>query len=295
MTNKTLNLAAIRLDGGTQSRVSINQDAVAEYAHVITEGDTLPAITVFHDGADYWLADGFHRLHAHKAAGKASIVADVLTGTCRDAVLYSLAANTVHGLRPTIDDKRKAIGIMLADPEWSLLADREIARHCGVSHTFVANIRRPKPEADKATRRTFSGNVASESGKSAGNVASKTTATDTQTAGNVASATDDRTQVAPAAPAEKVDEYTPLDAAHDKIQDLQAELVVARVNSTDSDEAKQAAGLIAELRAQIKTLEATLKAVKTSRDTYQNQVAELQRQINRQRREIDRALGTKTA
>ena len=91
------------------------------------------------------------------------------------------------------------------------------------------------------------------------------------------------------------DEYTPLDAAQDQIHELQAELVVARISSTDSEEAKQAATLIAELRAHIKTLEATLKAVKTSRDTFQNQVAEMQRQINRQRREIDKATGLKTA
>jgi hypothetical protein len=145
MPTKSLNLAAIRVDGGTQSRVAINQDAVAEYAQVITDGDTLPAITVFLDGADYWLADGFHRLFAHKAAGKASILADVLTGTCRDAVLYSLAANTVHGLRPNNDDKRKAVGIMLADPEWSKLSIREIAKHCGVSHTLVLRMQKPDP------------------------------------------------------------------------------------------------------------------------------------------------------
>jgi len=91
------------------------------------------------------------------------------------------------------------------------------------------------------------------------------------------------------------DEYTPLDAAQDQIHELQDELVVARISSTDSEEAKQAATLIAELRAHIKTLEATLKAVKISRDGFQNQVAEMQRQINRQRREIDRATGLKTA
>lgn len=91
------------------------------------------------------------------------------------------------------------------------------------------------------------------------------------------------------------DEYTELDAAQDLIQDLQAELVVARIGSADSEEAAQAANLIADLRAHIKTLEATLKAVTISRDTFQNQVAEMQRQINRQRREIDKALGTKTA
>lgn len=89
--------------------------------------------------------------------------------------------------------------------------------------------------------------------------------------------------------------YTELDQAHEQIQDLQADLVVARITSTDSDEQKQAAGLIAQLRAQIKTLEATLSAVKTSRDMLQNENAELRKQINRQRKEIDKATGTRTA
>ena len=284
MTNKTLNLAAIRLDGNTQSRVSINQDAVAEYANVITEGDALPAITVFFDGADYWLADGFHRLHAHLAAKKASIVADVLTGTCRDAILYSLAANTVHGLRPTGEDKRKAVGIMLADAEWCLLVDREIAKHCGCSHTLVSQIRRPKPEAAKP---------AAKPGKTddSGNIAKNAPDQEPENSGNIAKTDAPAQETAPA----KVDVYTPLEAAHDQIQDLQAELVVARINSTDSEEAGQAKALIADLRANIKTLEATLKAVKTSRDGYQNQVADLQHQINRQRREIDKLTGKRTA
>lgn len=96
-------------------------------------------------------------------------------------------------------------------------------------------------------------------------------------------------------PPPPADEYTELDAAHDQIGELQAELVVARISSTDSDEAKQAATLIAELRAEIKMLRAMNKALTTSRDGFQNQVAEMQRQINRQRREIDRATGLKTA
>ena len=97
------------------------------------------------------------------------------------------------------------------------------------------------------------------------------------------------------APNPEDEEFTELDAAHDQIQELQAALVVANIGSADSDEAAQAANLIAELRAEIKTLQATLKAVKTSRDGFQNQVAEMQKQINRQRREIDKLAGTRTA
>jgi len=97
------------------------------------------------------------------------------------------------------------------------------------------------------------------------------------------------------APLALVEEYTELDAARDQIEALQDALVVANIGSSDPDEAAQAKNLIAELRAHIKTLEATLKAVKTSRDGFQNQVAELQKQINRQRREIDKLAGTRTA
>ena len=97
------------------------------------------------------------------------------------------------------------------------------------------------------------------------------------------------------APLALVEEYSELDAARDQIEALQDALAVANIGSANSDEAAQAKNLIAELRAHIKTLEATLKAVKTSRDGFQNQVAELQKQINRQRREIDKLAGTRTA
>ncbi len=101
--------------------------------------------------------------------------------------------------------------------------------------------------------------------------------------------------IAPVITVTPEDDYTELDAAHDLIKDLQDELVVARISSTDSDEKTQAAGMIAELRKQIKTLEATLDAVKISRDSLQNENAELRKQITRQRREIDKLTGGRTA
>ena len=112
----------------------------------------------------------------------------------------------------------------------------------------------------------------------------------------------DKQKPAPAAPPpmaepeiEAPPEYTELDAAHDQIAELQGMLAVANLGNVSDEDKDQAKNLIAELRSHIKTLEATLKAVKISRDGFQNQVAEMQKQINRQRREIDRALGTKTA
>lgn len=90
-------------------------------------------------------------------------------------------------------------------------------------------------------------------------------------------------------------EYTELDAAHDQISDLQDALAVATMGDVSAEDKAQAATLIAELRARIKTLEATLKAVTTSRDTYMNENTELRKQITRQRKEIDKVTGRKTA
>jgi len=140
---KKLNLNAIRIDGGTQSRVQIDMDAVADYAEAAKAGIEFPPVIVFHDGADHWLADGFHRFHAHKQAGKASIPADIRDGTVRDAILFSLGANCTHGLRRTNADKRKAVAAMLTDEEWTQWSDRKIADACGVSNTFVSNLRKP--------------------------------------------------------------------------------------------------------------------------------------------------------
>lgn len=53
------------------------------------------------------------------------------------------AANADHGLRRSNEDKRKAVGLLLADAEWSKLSNAEIARLCNVSHTFVNNTRNP--------------------------------------------------------------------------------------------------------------------------------------------------------
>ncbi len=133
--------AAIRIDGGTQARAELNQPTVAEYAEAIAGGAQFPPIIVFFDGSDYWLGDGYHRLHAHNTAGKASIDADVRQGTQRDAVLYSVRANASHGLRRSNADKRKAVAILLTDAEWGAWSDNRIAQACGVDHKTVAAVR----------------------------------------------------------------------------------------------------------------------------------------------------------
>lgn len=152
----TLDLDNIRIDGGTQSRVSLNEGIVAEYADALAGGATMPPVVVFFDGSDHWLADGFHRYFAHQKGGWVEIAVDIRTGTKRDAVLYSVSANGQHGLRRSNADKRKAVETLLADVVWGKWSDREIARQCGVAHTFVASLRRPEVAAQRDANRDAS-------------------------------------------------------------------------------------------------------------------------------------------
>lgn len=126
---------------GTQSRVQINENTVSEYAEAIKNGAQFPPVTVFFDGTNFWLADGFHRLLAHKRAGKTEILETREVGGLRDAILYSVSANANHGLRRTNADKRKAVEMLLNDAEWAQWSDNSIAKQCAVSHTFVAGVR----------------------------------------------------------------------------------------------------------------------------------------------------------
>lgn len=155
-----LNIDRIRIDGGTQSRVQLNQDTVDEYAEAYKAGASFPAVIVFFDGTDRWLADGFHRYFGAKKAGLEKIFEEVIPGTQRDAVLYSLKANATHGLKRTNADKRKAVEMLLNDPEWSTWSDNKIAQAAGVSHTFVAERRKAilQPLQDVQTIRTVERN-----------------------------------------------------------------------------------------------------------------------------------------
>ncbi len=145
MKIQTLEIEDIRIDGGTQSRVEINTEVVSEYAELLKSGIELPPVTVFCDGFSYWLADGFHRYWAHNWINNCQITAEVHQGSRRDAILYSVGANARHGLRRTNADKRKAVGTLLKDAEWSNWSSREIARRCGVSNGMVDDYRRSMP------------------------------------------------------------------------------------------------------------------------------------------------------
>ena len=144
-----IQLSAINRDTNNQMRDGIRDDVVDEYADAMRGGATFPPVVVFADGGNgYHLADGFHRVEAARVAGVDVIQADVRDGDHRDARLYAAGANATHGLRRTNADKRRSVMALLEDDEWSQMGDREIARHCGVTHPFVGKMRSSQPADD---------------------------------------------------------------------------------------------------------------------------------------------------
>lgn len=134
---------------GTQPRAQLHEPTVAQYTQDLKDagGDwPFPPVVLFHDGDLHYLADGFHRLQAAKNLNRKTILATINQGTARDAILHAAGANAHHGLRRTDDDKRRAVQRLLKDNEWSKWSDREIARICHVSPTFVGNLRRTLQE-----------------------------------------------------------------------------------------------------------------------------------------------------
>jgi hypothetical protein len=159
----TLQLDVLILDADIQPRETMSNTLIREYAALYRDGFPLPPITVFHDGADYWVADGFHRRTAALEAGLSEIPVDIEVGTKREAMLYSCGANK-HGKARTPEDKRRAIRRLLADPEWQGWSNVEIARHCGVAQSLVAKVRQSlfseQSDAHQRTYRTKHGTIA---------------------------------------------------------------------------------------------------------------------------------------
>ena len=158
---KILNLDEIRIDGGTQPRIAIDEKTVAEYSDLLKRDTTFPPIVVFYDGSIYWLADGFHRYFANKQIKRDNLQAEIHKGTQRDAILYSVGANATHGMRRSNHDKHKAILTLLEDKQWAKWSDSEIAKRCGVSPTTVGAQRsilskmESMNSSPKPTSRTF--------------------------------------------------------------------------------------------------------------------------------------------
>ena len=251
-----MKLNQLTIDGGTQSRTKIIQEAVDEYAEALRGGARFPPVLVYYDGIKYYLTDGYHRYFAHQKAGIRDIEVQVVNGTLRDAILRSFSVNAENGRHRTNDDKRNAVQSMLDDFEWQFWNNAEIAKACRVSDTLVAAVRGgAKPEVVKVTRdgKTFE--------RKAKYVKTETYEPQHDQTGDVIKALADE---------------------NDKLKDRLAVAVYA----VDESEKKMAEILIMQLREELRLLELELKSTRISRDTLLNENAAMKKQIAALQRQL---------
>ena len=131
----------IRIDGGTQGRVVIDQKHVYYIVEMMKEGYEFDLIDANFDGVTYWLVNGFHRYHAYKLMGIKEVTIKYVPGTQAEAVIRSYGVNARHGLPRTPADKKKIVEDALANPDLQGKSNYEIAKICVVSQPFVAGVR----------------------------------------------------------------------------------------------------------------------------------------------------------
>lgn len=266
-----ISLDKIRIDCGTQSRKEIDWVVVDDYAEKMLAGEVFPQATAFYDGTYYYLGDGFHRFHANQKVGAPSMDCNVIEGSLRDAILFSYGANAKHGKPRTNADKIYIVTNMLNDFEWSGWSDREIARQCEVSHTFVAKIRsqlnQGSNDAMGNEERKF------ERDGKVHKMEAKILKDKKLSKDHVATLPDAEMET----DVEKEELFDAVDLLKAENQALTDKLAVVSV-SPEQAERDMAQSLIAELRAKIKLLEIELASARQSRDTYQSEKAQLMKQ-----------------
>jgi hypothetical protein len=266
---KKLNALTIRIDGGTQARVSLNQDVVNDYAEKMKEGEVFPPVIVFYDGSEYWLSDGFHRYFAHKLNGFSSIDCDVHEGTLDDATLFSFTTNGKHGLGWTAEDKRNIIIKMLRHPIWSQWTNAEIARQANISKMTVGRVKKSLEADSVKTDEPEIKKFITKKG-----LIAEVNVTNLKT----------KTKAEPVKPAVQEDfEEDAINDLSETIEEMNKEITLLKdtiaLGQWDASEIEKidVQDTITELREKIRVLEIDNAALRVSRDTFQSKNADLMR------------------
>lgn len=268
---KTIELKKIRLDGGTQPRAKISEEMVARYTEVLLNGGKMKEDpTVYFDGKDYWLADGFHRYHANKRAGYTEIKCIVINGTKREAWIYSRGANHDHGMPRTADEIRSSVISCLNDVELSELSDRKIADICKCSPMTVGRVRKSLELERPAKVMTKNGKMMDTS-----NIGTKAKPAPEP---EPEYTHDDRLS-------ELATEHQHALEENNKLRDRLA------INALpDAEDAKaEIEETIDGLRSQVSSLELELRAVTQSRNDYQQKNSDLIKQVTYWKRRAEKA------
>ena len=266
-----MKLSQLTLDAGLQMRKELNQDVVDEYCLAMLAGDKFPAIIVFNDGENNYVADGHTRCAAAKKAGLEIVNADVRMGTYEDAFDYAFAnANHDNGQRYSPADKRFAIYKALERDRYAKKSDREIARLYKVSNTFVSKLRKAEgkqPDSIQVNRNGSEYDLPSKK-KEASN--------------------EPVAEIAPETNYEFEELTNTVQELAEENKILEARVAVAAMEATD-EEKQAASAIIAELQATVKTLEMDNRVLKASRDSFQAECLEMKKQATYGKRRYEKA------
>lgn len=123
----------VRADG-------LHEPTVQQYTTILENGGELPPVVVFDTGQEMLLAAGYHRIEAHRRAGREAIEAIIRKGDRLAAIEYAEEDNLTHGLPLTNEDKKTMLLARLRrGHEWINISNREIARRLGVSAPTIGN------------------------------------------------------------------------------------------------------------------------------------------------------------
>jgi hypothetical protein len=140
---RKVKLSQVRIDGGTQGRVEIDQQHAYQMVEMMKEGYEFDPMDTNFDGVDYWMVDGFHRYHAYTLMGIKEVEIKYIPGTLDEAIIRSYGVNSRHGKTRTSADRQKIVESALANPLLKDATTYELAKICVVSQSFVAGVRDP--------------------------------------------------------------------------------------------------------------------------------------------------------
>lgn len=263
---KKLKLSQIRTDGKTQSRKSIDPKWVKNYAENMKEGAIFPLPVVFFDGKDHWLADGFHRVAAMKSNGLLEIEVEIKEGGVRDAKLFAIGANNLHGRNMSFDEIRNNIIEMLKDEEWGQWSDERIAKAVNVSRITVYRIRKSLESKGEVQPKKSKKYIDKQGNENTMNVASKT-----KTEKEEEPEEEEELSPEEIEQMQMPDTIATLTEENQKLKE-QVALGLFEGNEFEKLDIEQ---MLAELKEKNRILELENKTLRESRDAYQYENAQL--------------------
>src|SRR5208282_4074658 len=89
----------------------------------------------------YYPADGWHRIEVYRSKKRSHIPATIHEGGLDEARIFAAGANR-KGRQPlTREDRKRAVEMLLAFPDWQEKSDRLIRDHTGASWWLIRQVR----------------------------------------------------------------------------------------------------------------------------------------------------------